>query len=156
MGIATIQTLYKLTFQVDALIEADSFCSRKLKGLDLHVATAETPRKSFGCDHELCELRESCLIHNGKALCLVDHGAFVTSMKFCEWWSGANLNPFRVVFRIFQPENVYRICELNRSREDTGMSNLVMELVTHFQIFLKESLTNIALKLESKTNDIPR
>ena len=75
-------------------------------------------------------------------------------MKLCEWWSGANLNPFIVVFRIFQPEYVYRFCELDRSREDTGMSNLVMELVTHFKVFLEESLTNIALKLESKT-DIP-
>ena len=144
MGIATVQTLYKLTFQVDALIEADSFRNRKLKGLDPQIAATQTPRKSFGCDHELCELRESCLIHNGKTLCLIDHGAFVTSMKLCEWWSGANLNPLRVVFRIFQPEDIYRFCELDRSREDTGVSNLVMQSVTHF---LEESLTDIALKL---------
>lgn len=132
---------------VDALIEADSFRNRKLKGLDPQVAAAQTPRKGFGCDHESCELRESCLIHNGKALCLIDHSAFVTSMKLCEWWSGANLNPFRVMVRIFQPEYVYRFCELDRGREDPGMSNLVMELVTHFSIFLEESRTNVALKL---------
>lgn len=142
----TVETLYKLTFQVDALVKADSFCNRKLEGLDPQVVAAQTPRKSFGCDHELCKLRESCWIHNGKALRLVDHRAFMTSMELCEWWSGADLDPFRIMFRVFQPEYGYRFCKHDRSRKDTSVSNLMRDSVTCFQIFL-ESLTDIALKL---------